>query len=77
MVAKFKYLREQGCAKNCGQIFFGKFFFVNMDVYFQNMAISIRSCNYASQGAIKSQKVSLIRLSVFLKNSLINRHTPY
>ena len=35
----------------------GKFllagFHVNMDVYFQNMAI--RSCDYASQGAIKSQ----------------------
>ena len=32
-----------------------KGFFVNMDVSFQNMAI--RSCDYASQGAIKSQKV--------------------
>ena len=33
----------------------GKGFFVNMDVYIQNMAI--RSCDYASQGVIKSQKV--------------------
>ena len=32
-----------------------KGFFVNMDVSFQNMAV--RSCDYASQGAIKSQKV--------------------
>ena len=39
-----------------GNFFFSKrVFFVNMDVYFQNMAI--RSCDYASQGAIKSQKV--------------------
>ena len=54
----------------------GKGFFVNMDVYIQNMAI--RSCDYASQGVIKSQKLySLIRLSVFLKNSLIRRYTPY
>ena len=43
-----------------------KAFFVNMDVYFQNMAI--RSCDYASQAAIKSQKVSLVRISIFLKN---------
>ena len=32
-----------------------KGFFVNIDVYFQNMAI--RTCDYASQGVIKSQKV--------------------
>ena len=42
-----------------GQKIVGKFFlagfFINMDVYFQNMAI--RSCDYASQAAIKSQKV--------------------
>ena len=52
-----KYLWEQGCAKNCRYIFFGKRFFCqyNMDVHFQNMAIT--SCDYASQGAIKSQKV--------------------
>ena len=35
--------------------FLAKGFFVNIDVYFQIMAI--RSCDYASQGAIKSQKV--------------------
>ena len=35
--------------------FLAKGFFVNMAVYFQNMAI--RSCDYASQGVIKSQKV--------------------
>ena len=46
-----KYLWEQGCAKNC-KLFLAKDFFVNMDAQFQNMAI--RSCNYASQGAIKS-----------------------
>ena len=50
-----KYLWEQGCAKNCRSFFLEKGFFVNMDMYFQNMAI--RSCDYASQGAIKSQKV--------------------
>ena len=40
-----------------GKFFLAKGFLVNMDVdvYFQNMAI--RNCNYASQGAIKSQKV--------------------
>ena len=32
-----------------------KGFFVNMDVHFQNMAI--RSCDYASQVVIKSQKI--------------------
>ena len=41
--------------KIVGKLFLVKGFFVNMDVYFQNMAI--RSCDYASQGAIKSQKV--------------------
>ena len=41
--------------KIVGNFFLAKGFFVNMDVYFQNMAI--RSCDYASQGAIKSQKV--------------------
>ena len=61
--------------KIVGKFFLVKGFFVNMDVYFQNMAI--RSCDYASQGAIKSRKVSLIRLTVFLKNSSIRRYTPY
>ena len=41
--------------KIVGKFFLVKGFFVNMDVYFQNMAI--RSCDYASQGAIKSRKV--------------------
>ena len=41
--------------KIVGNFFLAKSFFVNMDVYFQNMAI--RSCNYASQGEIKAQKV--------------------
>ena len=41
--------------KIVGKLFLVKGFFVNMDVYFQNMAI--RSCDYASQGAIKSRKV--------------------
>ena len=41
--------------KIVGKYFLVKGFFVNMDVYFQNMAI--RSCDYASQSAIKSQKV--------------------
>ena len=41
--------------KIVGKLFLVKGFFVNMDVYFQNMAI--RSCDYASQGAIKLQKV--------------------
>ena len=46
--------------KIVGKFFLAKGFFVNeyaMDVYFQNMAI--RSCNYASQGAIKSQKIMI------------------
>ena len=38
--------------KIVGKFFLVKGFFVNMDVYFQNMAI--RRCDYASQGAIKS-----------------------
>ena len=38
--------------KAVGKLFLAKGFFVNMDVHFQNMAI--RSCDYASQGAIKS-----------------------
>ena len=48
---------EQSCAKNCKayKYFLLKGFFVNMDVYFQNMAI--RSWDYASQSAIKSQNV--------------------
>ena len=50
--------------KIVGKFLLAKGFFVNMDVYFQNMAI--RSCDYASQGAIKSQKISLIRLQFFL-----------
>ena len=41
--------------KIVGKFFLAKAFFVNMDVHFQNMAI--RSCDYASQGAIKSQKI--------------------
>ena len=41
--------------KIVGKIFLAKGFFVNIDVYFQNMAI--RSCDFASQTAIKSQKV--------------------
>ena len=41
--------------KIVSNFFLAKGFFVNMDVYFQNMAI--RSCNYASQGVVKSQKV--------------------
>ena len=63
--------------KIVAKFFLAKGFFVNMDVYFQNMAI--RSCDYASQGVIISDKksVSLIRLSVFRKNSLIRRYTPY
>ena len=39
--------------KNVGKFLLAEGFFVNMDVYFQNMAI--RSCDYASQGAINSQ----------------------
>ena len=42
--------------KIVGNFFLAKDFFVSMDVYFQNMAFRI-SCNFASQGAIKSQKV--------------------
>ena len=42
--------------KIVGKFFLAKAFFVNMDIYFQNMAIS---CNYAGQGAIKSQKVKV------------------
>ena len=64
--------------KIVAKFFLAKGFFVNMDVYFQNMAI--RSCDYASQGVIISDKkksVSLIRLSVFHKNSLIRRYTSY
>ena len=41
--------------KIVGNFFLAKGFFVNMDVYFQNIAI--RRCDYASQGEIKSQKV--------------------
>ena len=41
--------------KIVGKCFLAKGFFVNMDVHFQNMAI--RSCDYASQGVVKSQKV--------------------
>ena len=63
--------------KIVGNFFLGKGFFGNMDVYFQNMAI--RSSDYVSQGAIKLQKVSysLIRISVFVKNSLIRRYALY
>ena len=43
--------------KIVGTFFLAKGFFVNMDVYFQHMAI--RSCDYASQGEIKSQKVAV------------------
>ena len=53
-----KYLWTLGnkvVQKIVGKYFLVKGFFVNMDVYFQNMAI--RSCDYASQSAIKSQKV--------------------
>ena len=39
--------------KIVAKFFLAKGFFVNMDVYFQNMAI--RSCDYASQGVINSQ----------------------
>ena len=46
---------EKVVQKIVGNFFWAKFFFVNMDVHFQNMAI--RSCDYASQGEIKSQKV--------------------
>ena len=49
-----KYFGNKVVQKIIGNFFSAKGFFVNMDVYFQNMAI--RSCNYASQGAIKSQK---------------------
>ena len=41
--------------KIVGKFFLAKGFFVNMNVHFQNM--SIRSSDYASQGAIKSQKI--------------------
>ena len=61
--------------KIVGKFFLAKGFFVNMDVYFQNMAI--RSCDYANQGAVKTKSYSLIRLSVFLINGLIRRYTPY
>ena len=37
------------------KFFLAKSFFVNMDVYFQNVAVG--SWDYASQGAIKSQNV--------------------
>ena len=40
--------------KLVGKFFWAKGFFVNMDVYFQYM--TIRSCDFASQGAIKSHK---------------------
>ena len=38
--------------KIVGKFFLAKGFFVNIHVYFQNMAI--RGCDYASQGAIKA-----------------------
>ena len=41
--------------KIVGKCFLTRDFFVNMDEYFQNIAI--RSCDFASQGAIKSQSV--------------------
>ena len=43
--------------KIVGKFFLAKGSFVNMimDVYFQNIAIW--SCNFASQGVVKSQKV--------------------
>ena len=41
--------------KMLSNFFLAKGFFVNMDVYFQNMVI--RNCDYTSQGVIKSQKV--------------------
>ena len=37
--------------KVVSKFFLARGFFVNMEVYFQNMAI--RSCNYASQGVIE------------------------
>ena len=41
--------------KIVGNFFLAKGFFVNMDVYFQKLAI--RSCDYARQGGIKSQNI--------------------
>ena len=43
--------------KIVGNFFLAKGFFVNMDVYFQKLAISIRSWDYARQGGIKSQNI--------------------
>ena len=50
--------RNKVAQKIVGKFFWGKGFFVNMDVCFQNMAI--RNCNYASQASIKSQKVIVL-----------------
>ena len=41
--------------KIVGKFFLAKGFFVNMDMFFHNMAI--KSCHYASQTVIKLQKV--------------------
>ena len=50
-----KYLWEQGCAKKRSKLILAKGVFVNVDVYFQNMAI--RSCDYVGQGAISHKKL--------------------
>ena len=52
--------------------FWRKVFFFNMDVYFQNMAI--RSCDYANQDAIKTQKV-ILGYQFFLK--IARKYIPY
>ena len=63
--------------KFVGKKFSAKGFFVITDVYFQNM--TIRNCSAIMQGSLQlaEKSYSLIRLSVFLKNSLNRRYTPY
>ena len=58
-----------------GKFFWQKIFFVNMDVYFQNMARAVEAAIMQAKVRLKVTKsYSLSRLSVFL-NSLIRRYT--
>ena len=63
--------------KIVGKFFLASFFLSIWMCTFRIWPLALEAAIMQVQGAIKSQKVSLIRLSVFLKNSLINRHTPY
>ena len=61
--------------KLVGNFFLAKSFFVNMDVYFRIWPLD--AAIMQAKVRLSHKKYSLIRLSVFLKNGLIRRYTPY